>query len=72
MTEDIEELSQCTDSLGCREYILPRNEDTSKPKGWIRGNIKIGSVLEVATWCLHGKKGVEIRIKFVDKDHSHS
>ena len=56
----------------CREYTLPRDEDTSEPKGWMRGNTKIGPVLEVATCCLQGKNGVEIRIMSVNKDTSHS
>ena len=62
MTKDTEELSQFTDSVACREYTLPRDEDTSEPKGRITGNTKIGSVLEVTTCCLQGKYGVEIRI----------
>ena len=49
MTKDTEEFSQFTDSVACREYTLPRDEDTSEPKGWTRGNTKIGPVLEVTT-----------------------
>ena len=41
-------------------------------KGWIRGNTKIGPVLEVTTSYLQGKYGVEIRIESVNKDNSHS
>ena len=41
MTTDTEEFSQLTDSVACREYTLPRDEDTSEPKGWIRVNTKI-------------------------------
>ena len=59
MTKDTEDFSQFTDAVACREYTLPRDEDTSEPKGWIRGNTNIGPVLEVATCCLHGKYGVE-------------
>ena len=62
MTKDTEEFSQFTDSVACREYTLPRDESLSEPKGWIRGNTKIGPVLEVTTCCLQGKYGVEIRI----------
>ena len=62
MTKDTEEFSQFTDSVACREYTLPRDESLSEPKGWIRGNTKIGPVSEVATSFLHGKYGVEIRI----------
>ena len=49
MTKDTEEFSQFTDSVACREHTLPRDEDTSETKGWIRGNTKIGPVLEVTT-----------------------
>ena len=42
MTKDTEEFSQFTDSVACREHTLPRDEDTSEPKGWIRGNNKLG------------------------------
>ena len=38
MTKDTEEFSQFTDSVACREYTLPRDEKSSDPKGWIRGN----------------------------------
>ena len=51
---------------------MPRDEHLSEPKGWIRGNTKIGPVLEVTTCCLQGKYGVEIRIESLSKDHSHS
>ena len=72
MTKDTEEFSQFTDAVACREYTLPRDDETSEPKGWIRGNTKIGPVLEVATCCLQGKYGVEIRIQSVNKNNSHS
>ena len=72
MTKDTEEFSQFTDSVACREYTLPRDENSSEPKGWIRGNTKIGPVLEVTTCYLQGKYGVEMRIESINKDHSHS
>ena len=72
LTKDTEEFSQFTDSVACREYTLPRDESLSEPKGWIRGNTKIGPVLEVTTCCLQGKYEVEIRIECMNKDHSHS
>ena len=72
MTKDTEEFSQFTDSVACREYTLPRDEEASEPKGWMRGNTKIGPVLEVATCCLHGKYGVEIRNISMNEDICHS
>ena len=72
LSKDAEEFAQFTDSVACREYILPRDEDSSEPKGWIKRNTKIGPVLEVATCCLQGKYGVEIRIMSMNKDNSHS
>ena len=72
MTKDTDEFSQFTESVTCREYTLPRDEKSSDPKVWIRGNTKIGPVLEVTTSYLQGKYGVEIRNESVNKDNSHS
>ena len=49
-------------AVACREYTLPREGGFSLPRGWIQGNTKIGTVLEVTTSYLHGKHG--------DKDHN--
>ena len=72
MTKDTEEFSQFTDSVACREYTLPRDEKSSDSQGWIRGNTKIGPILEVTTSYLQGNYGVEIRIESINKDNSHS
>ena len=72
MTKHTDEFSQFTEPVTCRECTLPRDEKSTDPKGWIRGNTKIGPVLEVTTSCLQGKYGVEIRIESVNKDNSHS
>ena len=72
MTKDTEEFSQFTDSVTCREYTLPRDESSFEPKGCIRGNTKIGHVLDVTTCCLQGKYGVEIRTESMNKKISHS
>ena len=58
--------------MTCREYTLPRDEKSTDPEVWIRGNTKIGPVLEVTTSYLLGKCGVEIRNESVNKDNSHS
>ena len=55
MTKDTDEFSHFTEPVTCREYILLRDEESTEPKGWIRGNTKIGPVLEVTTCCLQGK-----------------
>ena len=59
-------------SVACREYTLPRDDPASQPKGWIQGNMRIGLVLEVTTSFQHFKYGIEIRIKSVNQDDSHS
>ena len=69
MTKDTAEFSQFR-AVACREHTLPRDEEASQPKGWIQGNTKIGPVLDVATCCLHGKYGVEIRIMSVNRQFS--
>ena len=48
MTKDIGE--QCF-AKSCGEYTLPRSDESSQPKGWIQGNMKIGPVLEITTSC---------------------
>ena len=56
----------------CREYTLPRSDESSQPKGWIQGNTRIGHVLEITTGCLYGKHGFEIRIWSLREDNSPS
>ena len=56
----------------CREYTLPRNDESSQAKGWIHGNTRIGPVLEVTTSCLHGEHGIEFRIWSLNGDNSQS
>ena len=72
MTKHTEDFSQFTEPVTCREYTLPRDENSTDPEGWIRENTKIGPVLEVTTSNLQGKYGVEVRIGSVHKDNSHS
>ena len=47
----------------CREYTLLRINALSKVKGWIRGNTKIGPVLEVAVDHHQGPYGIEVMIE---------
>ena len=69
MTKDIGEQFF---AKACREYTLPRDDESSQPKGWIQGNTKIGPVLEITTSYLYGKHGIEIRIWSLSDDNSHS
>ena len=54
------------------KYILPRDEESSTPEGWTRGNTKNGPVLEVVTNYHQGKPGVEIGIESLSNDGSQS
>ena len=72
LTKHTDEFLQFAEPVTCREYTLPRDDKSADPKGWIRGNTKIGPVLEVTTSYLQGKYGVEVRIESVNKDNSHS
>ena len=69
MTKDTEEQFF---TWACREYTLPRNDESSQPRGWIQGNTRIGPVLEVTSSCSYGKHGIEIRIWSLGEDNSHS
>ena len=64
--------SEFQQTVACREYTPPRDDKASQPKGWIRANMRIGPVLEVTTSFQHFKYGIEIRIKSVNQDDSHS
>ena len=64
--------SEFQHTIACREYTLPRDDQASEPKGWIRGNTRIGPILEVTTSFQHFKFGVEVRIESVNEDNSHS
>ena len=64
--------SEFQHTIACREYTLPRDDKASQPKGWIRGNTRIGPFLEVTTSFQHFKYGIEIRIESVNQDKSHS
>ena len=59
-------------SVACREYTLPRDDPASQPKGCFQGNMRIGPVLEVTTSFQHFKYGIEIQIKSMNQDDSHS
>ena len=72
MTKHTDEFSQFTEPVTCREYTLPRDENSTDLKGWIRGNTKIGPLLEVTTSYLQGEYGVEIKVESVNKVNSHS
>ena len=67
MTKHTDEFSQFTEPVTCREYTLSRDEKSSDPKGWIRGSIKIGPVLEDTTSYLQGQFGEENRFESVRK-----
>ena len=46
VTKDTGDFRQLS-SVACREYTLPRDDPSSKPKEWIQRNMRIGTVLEV-------------------------
>ena len=71
MTKDTGDFRQFR-AVACREYTLPRDDESSQPRGWIQGNSRIGPVLEVTTSYLWGKYGIDIRIWSLSQDNSHS
>ena len=44
----------------CREYTLLRDQETSRARGWIRGNTKIGPVLDVKAYFHQGRYRIDI------------
>ena len=54
----------------CRESTLPRSEEASRVRRWIRGNTKVGPVLDV-NFCFHpGRYGVEIMVESLFRDRT--
>ena len=43
------ELATFDGPIACREYTVPRDDESPRAKGWIRENTEIGPVLEVTT-----------------------
>ena len=72
ITRDAGEFSEFDGHVGCREFSLRRDEESSTPKGWSREDTKINLVLEVVTNYHHGKPGIEIGIASLSGDESHS
>ena len=68
----IRNASEFQHTIACREYTFPRDDKSFQPKGWIRGKMRIGPVIEVTTSFQHFKFGVEVRIQSVNEDNSHS
>ena len=54
----------------CREYTLPRSEETSRVRGWIRANAKIGKGLDVEVCYHEGRYGIEIMIAYLFRDNN--
>ena len=72
MTKETEKFSQFTDSVACREYTLPRDENSSEPKGWIRGNTKMDPHRRSQPVACKVNMEIKIRIMSMNKDNSHS
>ena len=69
---DEAELAKLDCPGSCRGYTLPRDDELSKVQGCIRGNKKIGPVLEVTVSNHQGRYGIEIRINSLFRDRSQS
>ena len=54
----------------CREYTLLRSEKSSRVRGWIRGNTKIGPVLDVKVCYHQGHYGLEIMVESLFRDRT--
>ena len=54
----------------CREYTLPQGQEASRAIGWIRGNTKIGTVLDVKVYCHQGRYCIDIMIEYLFRDRT--
>ena len=54
----------------CREHTYSRNLTTSRPRGWIRSDTKIGLVLDVKLYPPEGRYCIDIMIESLFKDRT--
>ena len=54
----------------CREYTLPHSVESSRVRGMIRGNTKIGPIHDVKVCYHHGRYGVDIIIESLFRDRT--
>ena len=53
----------------CREYTLPRNDPRTRARGWIRGNTKIGPVLNIHVCHHEDRYCTEIQVSASRQNH---
>ena len=58
--------------VACCENTFPRDDPASEPKGWIRGNTRIGPTWKSQRACSTSNSEFEVRIQSVNKDNSQS
>ena len=56
----------------CRGYTQSRDLETSRPRGWIRSNTRIGPVLDVKLYPHEGRYCVDIMIESLFEDQTAS
>ena len=56
----------------CREYTHPRSDNRSQPKGFVRGNTKIGPELEIKTTKEFDRHGIDTKIDSKQKEETQS
>ena len=72
MTKDTGDFTQFH-TVACREYTLPRNDESPQPKGWIQGDTRLGPRIgnHDPVICAVNIE-IEIRIWSLSEDNSQS
>ena len=52
-------------SVVCREDFLALDDKVSQPKGWIRGHMRIGFLLEITTSFQHFNSNYELKFELI-------
>ena len=53
----------------CREYTLPRNEEETRVRGWIRSKTRIGPVLNIEVCCHYDRCSIEVQVSSLFQDN---
>ena len=72
VTKHADEFLHFAEPVTCREYTLPRDENSTDPKGWIQGNTKLDPYWKSQPVTCKVNMEWKLEIDSVNKDKSHS
>ena len=54
----------------CREYTMPRDQEGTRIKGWIRSNVRFGPVSDIKVCNHNGRYSIEVQVQSLFQDQT--